>query len=163
MSARTAAFAAALRAVDADVHHCASLGQARRTARELAGSGTAVVDADVAAPALTGGLALVRDPWEADVGITGVAAACAATGTLALTASPDTPRSTSLVPPVHIALVPHDRVVDDLAALYARLAALDPLPSAIQMITGPSRSGDIEMVLVRGVHGPGTVHAVLHP
>ncbi len=90
-------------------------------------------------------------------------AASATTGTLALAASARTPRSTSLVPPTHIALVPHSRVLRNLTEVIEAFAALHPTPSNMQLITGPSRSGDIEMKLVRGVHGPGTVHVALFP
>ncbi|MDP8978466.1 MAG: LUD domain-containing protein, partial [Actinomycetota bacterium] len=103
------------------------------------------------------------DPWNADVGVTGVAAAIADSGTLVLTAGAGTPRGTSLVPPVHVAVVPFGRLVADLGRALELVAALRPPPSGVQLITGPSRSGDIEMQLVRGVHGPREVHVLLHP
>ena len=82
----------------------------------------------------------------------------AETGTLALEARPEQPRSLTLLPPVHIAVVPRSRLVGDLFDLFAAQRAL---PSCLSLITGPSKTGDIELRLVTGVHGPGEVHVVL--
>ncbi|QVQ50827.1 lactate utilization protein [Spiractinospora alimapuensis] len=152
-----------LAAVEVDVHPCQSEEGAYETLRKLVGDTTVTVDGWVAASGVLDSARRVDDPWQAGIGVTGVLAASAATGTLALVASPETPRSTSLVPPVHVALVPHSRVLPDLEALFATLARQDPIPSNMQLISGPSRTGDIEMKLVRGVHGPETVHVVLYP
>jgi len=97
-----------------------------------------------------------------DAAVTGVAAAIAETGTLVCTSGPRSPRGVSLIPPVHIALVDARQIVGDLFDYFARL---DPttLPANINLITGPSKTADIEGILVTGVHGPGIVHAlVLH-
>jgi L-lactate dehydrogenase complex protein LldG len=90
---------------------------------------------------------------EADAGLTGVLTGIAATGTLVLAASRMTPRSTSLLPPLHIAVLRAEDLVGTLADSFARIATHD-LPSQIIHITGPSRTGDIEHDLTRGVHGP---------
>jgi L-lactate dehydrogenase complex protein LldG len=83
------------------------------------------------------------------------------TGSVVLASSPDEPRSRHLLPEVHVSLLREDALVSDLAALFA---ALDGhLPSALAIVTGPSRSADIEQRLVVGVHGPGEVHVVLEP
>ncbi len=90
---------------------------------------------------------------EAGAGVTGALAGIAATGTLVLAASRSTPRSTSLLPPLHIAILDGKDIVGTLAESFARFAA-HALPSQIIHITGPSRTGDIEHDLTRGVHGP---------
>ncbi len=95
---------------------------------------------------------------EVDAGITTADYAIAATGTVVLTCSPQRPRSTSLLPPLHIAVLPQDRVLPTVAQLFANLRVL---PSALTFITGPSRTADIELTPVQGVHGPTSVHVYL--
>jgi L-lactate utilization protein LutC len=96
----------------------------------------------------------------ADAGVTGVDHLVAETGTVVLSGRPDQPRSLSLLPPLHVAVAHRDQVVTDLFDLFeGRLPA--GLPSGLSLITGPSKTGDIELRLVTGVHGPGEVHVVL--
>ena len=99
----------------------------------------------------------------ADIGISSVWYAVAETGTLAVTSSPGTERVASLLPPVHIAVVAAEQVLPDLFDLFARLGEVgwDNLPSNLTLITGPSKTGDIELTLTTGVHGPGQWHVVL--
>jgi L-lactate dehydrogenase complex protein LldG len=85
----------------------------------------------------------------------------AETGSVVLAASPEEPRARSLLPPVHVSVLAEDSILPGLAELFAALG--DDLPSALAIVTGPSRSADIEQRLVVGVHGPGTVHVVLVP
>ena len=81
------------------------------------------------------------------------------TGSVVLAASPVEPRARSLLPEVHISLLREDRILPGLAELFE---ALGPdLPSGLAIVTGPSRSADIEQELTVGVHGPGEVHVVL--
>jgi L-lactate dehydrogenase complex protein LldG len=101
---------------------------------------------------------------DADVGITGADFVVADTGTLVQLARAGSPRMTSLLPPVHVAIVRRDQFVPNLPALLHRLRADvwgASLPSAMTFITGPSRTGDIEQTLSIGVHGPGEVHVVI--
>jgi len=157
-------FGAALTAVDGVAHLCTSAAEAHDLVVDLCAAGSVVIDEghpDTAG--LAERLRLVDDPWEADVGVTGVDAAVAETGTLVLSWGPGRRRSTPLVPPVHVALVPLSRLVATYADAIGVLAAMDPAPSGMQLVTGPSRSADIEMKLVKGVHGPGQVHVVLYP
>ncbi|MBN1512544.1 MAG: lactate utilization protein [Phycisphaerae bacterium] len=97
--------------------------------------------------------------FSADVGITGVAAAVAETGSLVCTSGPQQWRGLSLIPPVHVAIVRADRIVPDLLDVLAT-ASPDP-PAALTLISGPSKTADIEGILITGVHGPGHVHVVV--
>jgi L-lactate dehydrogenase complex protein LldG len=83
------------------------------------------------------------------------------TGSVVLAASPEEPRARSLLPQRHISLLRENRVVPGLDELFAALG--DDLPSALAIVSGPSRSADIEQRLTIGVHGPGEVHVVLLP
>ena len=83
------------------------------------------------------------------------------TGSVVLAASPDEPRSRSLLPDVHVSLLGEDRILPGLDELFAKVGG--ELPSALAIVTGPSRSADIEQSLTVGVHGPGEVHVVLVP
>ena len=85
--------------------------------------------------------------------------ALADTGSVVLAASPDEPRAVSLLPDVHVTLVSEDVILPGLEALFA--AAGGDLPSSLAIVTGPSRSADIEQKLTVGVHGPGEVHVVV--
>jgi L-lactate dehydrogenase complex protein LldG len=85
--------------------------------------------------------------------------ALADTGSVVLAASPEEPRARSLLPEVHVSLLAEERILPGLAELFEALGG--ELPSALAIVTGPSRSGDIEQQLVVGVHGPGEVHVVL--
>ncbi|MBS1253542.1 MAG: hypothetical protein MAG451_02591 [Anaerolineales bacterium] len=110
------------------------------------------------------GEAFRRACIDADVGVTGADFAVADTGTLALLARSGSPRTASLLPPVHVAVIHADQFVANLPALIDRLrggAWRDGLPSAMTLITGPSRTGDIEQTLSVGVHGPGEVYVVV--
>ena len=99
----------------------------------------------------------------ADVGLTGVDAAIAETGSLVLVSSEDHPRSASLVPPHHVAVVRRGEIVPTMGAALAKLAASIPAASAINVVTGPSRTADIELQLTLGVHGPGALVVVVGP
>jgi L-lactate utilization protein LutC len=93
----------------------------------------------------------------ADVGITSCDYALAETGSLVMLAWSGQERMASLLPPLHIAIVERSQVLPDLYDAIARLQALgfDGLPSNAVLITGPSKTGDMELELTTGVHGPG--------
>ena len=97
------------------------------------------------------------------VGITGCFCAIAETGTLMLLSGPETPPETSLLPETHIAVVSVNRIVPGMEDEWALLRAERPgaLPRAVNFISGPSRTADIEQTLVLGAHGPYRVHIVL--
>jgi L-lactate utilization protein LutC len=98
--------------------------------------------------------------WAADAGITGVDYLVAETGSLAVLSRADEPRSLSLLPPMHIVVAHRRQIVPDLFDLFAALEA-PAMPSCLSLITGPSKTGDIELKLVTGVHGPGEVHVIV--
>lgn len=110
------------------------------------------------------GLAVAaRGAQDADpVGITGCFCAIAETGTLMLCGAPDTPATVSLLPETHIAIVDAARIVAGMedAFVLAR-AELGQLPRAVNFVSGPSRTGDIEQTIVLGAHGPYRVHLIL--
>jgi L-lactate dehydrogenase complex protein LldG len=87
--------------------------------------------------------------------------ALADTGSVVLAASPGEPRTRSLLPDVHVAVVRENRILPSLDDLFAALGG--ELPSALAIVSGPSRSADIEQSLTVGVHGPGEVHVVVLP
>jgi L-lactate dehydrogenase complex protein LldG len=101
--------------------------------------------------------------FTADASVSGVDHLIAETGSIALLSRPDQPRSLSLLPPIHVAVADRSHLLPDLFDLFeARLwAERQGLPSCLSLITGPSKTGDIELRLVTGVHGPGEVHVVL--
>ena len=102
------------------------------------------------------------DYFAADVGISGVDYLIAETGSIVLLTKPDQPRSLSLLPPVHIAVARREQILPDLFDLFNDpLRGGAPLPACVSIITGPSKTGDIELKLVTGVHGPGEVHVVI--
>jgi len=102
----------------------------------------------------------------ADVGVTGVDLAVAETGSLVLLSGSGRPRSTSLLPPYHVAVFDRTALVESLAQVGVFLEAWHDGDSeawrggVINVITGPSRTADIELTLTRGVHGPKEVHAI---
>lgn len=104
-----------------------------------------------------------RGAQDADlVGITGCFCAIAETGTLMLCGAPDHPATLSLLPETHIALVPASRIVPSMEEAWALARAeLGVLPRAVNFISGPSRTGDIEQTIVLGAHGPYRVHLVI--
>lgn len=115
----------------------------------------------IASPKM-GGPPFSRDEIAAtEVGITSADYALADTGSLVIFTESNESRLLSLLPPCHIAVIESSRMVASLDDVFR----LRPLPgeqsSAMIVITGPSRTADIEMRLVRGVHGPGEIHVIL--
>ena len=98
---------------------------------------------------------------DADVGITEADALVAASGTLVLCAGTGA-RAVSLLPRTHVAIVPAVRLVADLATALRHVRARAGAPdTCVTLVTGPSRTADIEKKLVVGVHGPCVLHVIL--
>lgn len=91
---------------------------------------------------------------QADLGITEADFILPETGTVGLLSSPDKPRSVSLLPRVHLVLTARQTLCADLHDVFAQAKSHNYLV----LITGPSRTADIEMVLTIGVHGPQSYH-----
>jgi len=110
------------------------------------------------------GLALEARAAQGDdpVGVTGVFCAIAETGTLMLVSGAATPASVSLLPETHVAVVPVARIVAHMEDGWDVLRAeRGQLPRAVNFISGPSRTADIEQTVILGAHGPYRVHVVL--
>ncbi len=111
------------------------------------------------------GIRVVRGAPEVRIGITGVDAGLAGTGSLVLCSGVGKPRLASLLPPLHVAVLTADQLYPGLEAWLAAISAGGPdrpgTTSSISVISGPSRTGDIGNISVRGVHGPGEVHVLL--
>ena len=143
----------------------------RRIAADLGAREVAVSDAPIARNVAAGlGDATVFDGWSdrerllaCDLGVTGAQWGIAETGTLVLDSEAEKHRLVSLVPPVHVAILDTDRILGTLgdALSTARGDDPDPIPRALTFITGPSRTADIELTLVVGVHGPKELHVIL--
>jgi L-lactate utilization protein LutC len=170
---RIATFKTRLEDLAGKVRRAASQAEAREMVAEAIAGKTAVASnspylADCGIADLPGVRSGIRDVDElrdvaerADVGITSADYALGDTGTLVMIASPAEARLVSLLPPAHIAVVPAERMLTGLDELFT----LIPLPadstSSMVLITGPSRTADIEQILVRGVHGPGQISVIV--
>jgi L-lactate dehydrogenase complex protein LldG len=97
------------------------------------------------------------------VGLTGAQGGLADTGTLALISGPGRGRLASLLPPVHIAVLPAHKLYPSLPAFLAAHPTAATEGSNLVFITGPSRTADIELTLSMGVHGPKEIHAIIFP
>jgi L-lactate dehydrogenase complex protein LldG len=124
--------------------------EARAVGDRLAARGLAVAPATPATAAT------------AALGVTSATAAIAATGSVVLDSRRAGGRVASLLPSVHLCVVPVDRLFATPADVLRRLgSAADVPPPSLVVVTGPSRTGDIEQLLTLGAHGPTALHVVL--
>lgn len=122
---------------------------AREARERLGGSSVELVDVD-------------RDieDWQremferVDAGLTSTLGGIAETGSLWLWPTPDEPRLLSLVPPLHIAVLDTDCIEDTLFDTMTRHGWAESMPTNALLISGPSKTADIEQTLAYGVHGP---------
>ena len=98
---------------------------------------------------------------EADIGLSTAEWAIADTGSLVLTSGAGKGRTVTLLPPTYVAVVPADRILRTVPEAIEKYAGDEGLPANVVFHTGPSRSGDIEMEIFVGMHGPGDVHVLL--
>ena len=94
--------------------------------------------------------------------VTGCFCAIAETGTLVFASGADTPTSSALLPDTHVAILRAGRVVSGMEEAFALVRKEHAtMPRAVNMISGPSRTGDIEQTIVLGAHGPYRVHILV--
>jgi L-lactate dehydrogenase complex protein LldG len=98
----------------------------------------------------------VAEMERCDIGLTCCDALVAQTGSVVVTNSSAGGRALSVLPPHHVVLARRDQLVPDLTAAFALVKAIygRGYPSMISVVSGPSRTGDIERILVLGAHGP---------
>ncbi len=136
-------------------------------ARRVAASDAPIVERVMAAVAIDDirlELAPSRDVlFSCDAGVTSAQWAIVETGTLALDSDAERHRLASLVPPVHVAIVESSQLRETLGELLREASerGAAALPRALTLVTGPSRTSDIELTLAIGVHGPGVLHVVV--
>jgi L-lactate utilization protein LutC len=97
----------------------------------------------------------------ADIGLSTAEWAIADTASLVLTSGPGKGRTVTLLPPTYVAVVAAEKVLRTVPEAIEKYAGAEGLPANVVFHTGPSRSGDIEMEIFVGMHGPGDVHVVL--
>jgi L-lactate dehydrogenase complex protein LldG len=159
---RAAQFAESLRALGGQVfeaqdpNEAAAMIQNLVQGRSTVASGSPVVAACGYPASFSRGAAA-----SADFGITSADYALADTGSLIFLSESAESRLISLLPPHHIAVIPQDRILAGLDQLFERVPRPAENSSSMVIVTGPSRTGDIEMRLVRGVHGPGEVTVII--
>ena len=96
------------------------------------------------------------------VSITGVFAAIAETGTLVLLSGAHSPTTLNFLPDVHIVIVRRQQIVTHIEDVWRRMRSeLEEMPRTVNLITGPSRTADIEQTIQLGAHGPRSLHVVL--
>lgn len=104
-----------------------------------------------------------EDQGQAEYGLTGVEAVIAETGSFVMQAGPGRPRTASLLPYNHVAVIRGGDILLGMGEFFERAKAKGGLLPYFVFATGPSRTADIELSLTLGVHGPGVVYAVIGP
>lgn len=154
-----AIFAEALTALGGKVIEAAGLKEAREILRPLLEGHRVIASAAPIIKACGIETAFSREACaDAEIGLTSADFAIADTGTLVFLTEP---RLISLLPPRHIAVIERAKILMSLDELFSRVPQPGALSSSMVLATGPSRTADIEMRLVRGVHGPGEVTVVI--
>ena len=97
---------------------------------------------------------LKKTVFKADAGITSTYGAIAETGALILWSSAEEPRQMSLVPPIHIAVLKADKIYNTFVEVMQQENWAGGMPTNAFLISGPSKTADIELTLAFGVHGP---------
>lgn len=98
---------------------------------------------------------------DVDVGITSALCAIASTGTLVLRPGPDEPRSLSLVPPCHIVIVREETLYNDFAQVMDVQNWQAAMPTNMLLVSGPSKTADIQQTLAYGAHGPRQLFVII--
>ena len=98
---------------------------------------------------------------DADLGIAEADFAIASTGTLAVVSNANRPSSLTLLPAASLVIVQIDHIMPNLAAVLAKIGPAGVAANRLTLITGPSRTADIEKRIVLGVHGPKSLHVIV--
>ena len=98
---------------------------------------------------------------EEAISVTPCLASVAETGSVVLASSGDTPATLNYLPETHILVLHENQVVRHVDEVFSKLRALDTLPRALNFVTGPSRTADIEQTIEIGAHGPRRMHVLL--
>jgi L-lactate dehydrogenase complex protein LldG len=98
---------------------------------------------------------------DAELGIAEADFAIASTGTLAVVSNANLPGSLTLLPPASLVIVQIDHIMPNLAAVLAEMGPAGVAANRLTLITGPSRTADIEKRIVLGVHGPKSLHVIV--
>lgn len=175
-------FCAELVAASGVAHRPSDIDEARQTVLDLMqGHRTFMARGPLPIPGLAGRLIhdgyrisssdVPKDPQERlrqqrsyeglEVGITGADGLLAESGSVVIASGRESPRMASLIPEMHIVLARTDVVYPSLSHLLSQRPDLVTSGSTMVVITGPSRTGDIEQTLTLGVHGPRRLHVVL--
>ncbi|HEY9160699.1 MAG TPA: lactate utilization protein [Desulfomonilia bacterium] len=107
---------------------------------------------------LMGRESLKEKAFSADAGLTGAAFAVAESGTIGIAAVTGMPRLVSIAPPVHIAVIPLNRLYP---TYETAIKGIETMPSELILITGPSSTADIQATPFKGMHGPGRLFVIL--
>jgi L-lactate dehydrogenase complex protein LldG len=108
-----------------------------------------------------GGAGWRTDAEQAGLGVTSAVLGVASTGSVLVGGGPDSPRAASILPRAHLVIMPASRLVPGLEEAITALGGMAGSHANPFLITGPSRTSDIEMQMVIGVHGPRAVHVLL--
>ena len=179
VAAMVASMQAALNASHAEVFCTDTAGWPAWVASRLAAEGARRLLLDTARPegaalarALPAGIAAIDfdrpiEAWKGelfdtvDAGFTVARSGLAATGTLVLAPDAGSPRTMSLVPPVHVALVYASTLHPDLHSAVRAERWTDGVPTNLVMVSGPSKTSDIQQTLAYGAHGPRQLWVVI--
>ncbi|HEY2015447.1 MAG TPA: lactate utilization protein [Bryobacteraceae bacterium] len=166
MIARVDALAGKAFLVDSGALACQAVASAIEGKTAVASNASFLAECGIAAlPGVRSGITDREELRElcafVDVGITSADYALADTGSLVMLSSPQEARMISLLPPAHVAVVPRNRILTGLDELFTVLPNPAEQSSSMVLITGPSRTADIEQILVRGVHGPGLLTVIV--
>lgn len=106
------------------------------------------------------GLTILRErPSGRDAAVSEADYGIAETGTLVFFSGPKTPSSWHFLPGHEFVLLPHDRILPRFEEVISRMGAT--MPATMNLVTGPSRTADIEQTIERGAHGPRELHILL--
>ena len=152
-------FMARAQTLGMEARRVTDMAACRAVVAEIVGDGPALVDEISGLEGL--GVAPPEDPWDAASGVSEAFSAAAEAGAVALIQAAGSPRRTSLLPPTHVVVVRTERIRDTYQEMVDDIAALDPPPTGVQLISGASRSGDIESAMIHGMHGPRLVTFVI--